>query len=83
MSNDLLEFAQGEVIFQQGYPADNAYTIIKGRVGIYLEELDGKEKPLAILKEGQMFGEMGIIDEAPRSASARALEAVVLQIVPI
>lgn len=73
-------YAAGQVIFLQGYPADFAYIIEDGAVEIYLIEPDNSETQLAILKVGEMFGELGIIDDAPRSASARALTDCSLQI---
>lgn len=62
-----------EVVFCQGDLADCAYLIESGRVSIYLEK-DGEEIPLKILGEGEVFGEMSLIDNAPRSASCRTLE---------
>lgn len=78
-----IEYSAGEVIFRQGYPAPDAYIIESGRVEIYIEELDGSETQLAILGPGQLFGEMGPMDEKPRNASARALEDTVLTIAPL
>ncbi len=78
-----LDFAAGEVIFRQGYPSDNAYIIQSGVVEIYHEHPDGSEEHLADLEAGQMFGEYGVLDDAPRSASARAKTEVFLQIVPL
>ena len=78
-----IDFAEGEVIFRQGYPADNAYIVISGSVEIYNEHPDGSEGHIAVLHEGEMFGELGILDDAPRSASARALKATTLQVMEI
>lgn len=59
------------VIFEQDDSGDEAYLITKGMVDItcYYRESD-KKIPLARLGVGDMFGEMSLIDEAPRSASA-------------
>lgn len=78
-----LEFQAGEVIFRQGYPSDNAYIIITGEVEIYRELLEGGTEHVATLTQGQMFGELGVLEDAPRSASARAITRVVLQIMAI
>lgn len=83
MSEKLMEYAQGELIFRQGYPADDAYIVKEGEVEIFNEENDGSEKQIAILKSGEMFGEIGILDDAPRSASARAHTDCVLQIMDL
>jgi CRP-like cAMP-binding protein len=77
-------FSAGEVIFRQGYPGDDAYIVISGQVEIYKETPEGAvEEVVAILGEREMFGELAILDDAPRSASARAKTDVVLQIMPI
>ncbi|MFQ5958517.1 MAG: Crp/Fnr family transcriptional regulator [Alphaproteobacteria bacterium] len=69
-------FAAGETIFREGDPADYAYLIHSGRVEIIKETGEGPVR-LAFLGEGDMFGEMGVLDERPRSATARACEPVV------
>ena len=81
MTQDI-EYKAGQVIFRQGYPADNAYIIKSGRVEVYKESTQGEEH-VTFLGVGQMFGEYGVLDDAPRSASVRAVEDVVLQIVPL
>ena len=68
-------FAAGETIFREGDTADFAYLIHWGRVEIVKETDDGPGR-LAFLGEGDMFGEMGVLDECPRSATARACEPV-------
>ncbi len=76
-------YQAGEVIFKQGYPSEHAYVILRGQVEVYREMPDGTQEHLATLDEGQMFGEYGVLDEAPRSASVRALTNVELQIMPL
>jgi CRP-like cAMP-binding protein len=70
------EFAAGEMVFLEGDPSNAAYIIKSGRVEI-LKESPGGPLRLAVLGEGDIFGEMGLVDERPRSAAARALEPVV------
>lgn len=77
-----LHFAAGQIIFRQDDVSDFAYIIRKGRVEISREEA-GAVTPLAILKPGEMFGEYGLLDNAPRSATAKALEEVELQIMEL
>ncbi len=69
-------FEAGETIFREGDPADYAYLIHSGRVEILKETGDGP-LALAVLEAGDMFGEMGVLDAAARSATARAVEPVV------
>jgi CRP/FNR family transcriptional regulator len=78
-----IEYSSGEVIFRQGYPGDHAYMVVSGKVEIYLEEADGSEKHIAIIGPDQLFGEMAVMDEAPRNASARAMEYTVLKTVDL
>lgn len=65
------DVAAGEVIFRQGERADVAYLIEAGSIEIRYEGEDEK-RSLALLGPGQVFGELGVIDGAPRSASAIA-----------
>ncbi len=66
---------KGEVIFKEGDVSDNAYIIKTGQVEISKGE--GKQKVvLAVLKDGDIFGEMGLIEDKPRSATATALDEV-------
>ena len=68
------EYKQGTVIFNQGDPGDCMYDIFSGRVGIYAAYGTPDEKLLTELKAGEFFGEMGLLDKAPRSATVVALE---------
>ena len=61
------------MIFREGDTTQEAYRILKGRVEISIAG-DGKSVILAQLGEGDIFGEMAMVDERPRSASAQALE---------
>ena len=71
------QFAPGDEIFREGDPAEDAYVIASGEVEI-VKELDGAEVILARLGAGEIFGEMGLVDDKPRSASARAVGEVSL-----
>jgi CRP-like cAMP-binding protein len=71
-----LSFIADEVIFREGHKGDELYIIKSGTV-----EIHGGQRVLAILEEGDFFGEMALIDPAPRSASAIARSDV--QLIPI
>ncbi len=75
-----VDIQKDDIIFNEGDAGDCAYIIEKGRVLVYLNK-DTEEVPLNILGEGEIFGEMALIDNQPRSASVRALENVRLAIV--
>ncbi len=66
-------FQPGQMIFREGDTTQEAYRILKGRVEISIAG-EGKAVILAQLGEGDIFGEMAMVDERPRSASAQALE---------
>jgi CRP/FNR family transcriptional regulator/CRP/FNR family cyclic AMP-dependent transcriptional regulator len=68
-------FAPGQVIFHLGDPGGLLYLISKGKVKISHTTTEGQEVVLAILGPGDFFGELALLDDAPRSATAVALEA--------
>lgn len=74
MRAQLKTYLQNEVIFREGEVGDCAYLIEKGRVLIYVNKGD-TEVALKVLGEGEVFGEMSLIDNSPRSASCRALDS--------
>jgi len=67
-------YSRGEIILNQEDEGDSMFVIIKGRVKIFLMAEDGREVILSIMKPGDFFGEMSLLDGKPRSASASALE---------
>jgi CRP/FNR family cyclic AMP-dependent transcriptional regulator len=74
-------FRRGEVIFHIGDPGDALFVIVSGEVKISLPSETGDEAILATLRPGDVFGELALLDGAPRSASASALmptETVIL-----
>ena len=64
-------FKAGETIFRAGDPGDGFYLVESGRV-IITAVVGAESRPLAIIIAGEFFGEMAILDEAPRSATATA-----------
>lgn len=65
-------FAAGASLFQEGDEGSEMYIVLEGRVLISKFIPGGGEEALAILDRGEFFGEMSLIDGAPRSADARA-----------
>ena len=72
------DFRAGEQIFAEGDPGDRLYLVAVGSVRISQMLGTMKEEALAILRPGQCFGDMSIIDSQPRSAHAFAHEPCVL-----
>lgn len=66
-------FTAGTVLFEEGDPGDQMYVIQSGRVRL-TRKLRGEAQLLAVLPPGEFFGEMAIINERPRSATADVLE---------
>lgn len=64
---------EGTLILRQGEPGNSAYLIQSGSVSVFTEH-DGKTVELAKLDLGQIFGEMALIFDDPRTASVKALE---------
>ena len=71
---NIKSYDKGAVIFRQGDPGDCMYDIQFGKVGIFDHYGEPDEKKIADLYIDQIFGEMGLLDHAPRSATAVALE---------
>ena len=65
-------FAKGAVIFKDGEPGDRCYILLSGAVRISKFIPNIGEEALAVLKPGDYFGEMALIDSSPRSANAIA-----------
>src|SRR5262245_26977709 len=72
-------FAEGEVLFREGDPPDCVFRLLSGAVEI-LRELDGEPILLGTVGAGQFIGEMGVVENRPRSATARAASEVEVEI---
>lgn len=68
------EISAGTVLFQQGDDADRMVIIASGQIEIAVTTPQGETYPALYLGEGQVVGEMGLIDSGARSATAIALE---------
>ena len=68
------DYAEGALIFKEGAVGDKVYLLISGAVRISRTVPGMGEEALAVLRAGNHFGEMALIDDFPRSADARAHE---------
>jgi len=75
---DRVELADGEVLFRRGDPGDAFYVIESGKIRIFTVDEGGQEFTLNILGEGEAIGELALVDDQPRSASASAVGPTVL-----
>jgi CRP/FNR family cyclic AMP-dependent transcriptional regulator len=73
---------RNQVLFSEGDEAAEMYVVRAGRVGVGRRSPDGRESLVALMEEGDLFGEMALFDKEPRSASARALEPTQLLSIP-
>jgi CRP/FNR family transcriptional regulator, cyclic AMP receptor protein len=65
---------RGTVVMAAGDPTDSLYIVISGRLKVMMSDAEGKEVILSFLGAGEYFGEMGLIDDSPRSASVVSSE---------
>ncbi|HAY48583.1 MULTISPECIES: cyclic nucleotide-binding domain-containing protein [Thalassospira] len=71
-------FAMDQVIFREGKPGNAAYVVQEGKVEVF-KTLNGDEEViLGTIEAGGLFGELALVDNKPRMASARATERTVL-----
>jgi uncharacterized membrane protein len=65
-------YRAGQIIFRQGDMGATMYIVSKGRVNIYIAGLESRPISLKDMMPGEYFGELALVDDQPRSASARA-----------
>jgi CRP/FNR family cyclic AMP-dependent transcriptional regulator len=68
-------YPRGAHVIQVGERTESLHIIVSGRVQVVMSDRKGNQVILAILKPGEYFGEMGLLDDLPRSASVVAREA--------
>ena len=81
-SIEIVTYPQGKVLFRQGERASAAYIVNSGAVGIYRENGDRKI-PLATVRKGELFGEMAVIDNTTRMATAFTVEESTLMMISV
>jgi CRP/FNR family transcriptional regulator, cyclic AMP receptor protein len=68
------DLRRGDIVFREGDEPDKLYVVVDGRIAISRRSVDGRESVVALMEEGDLFGEMGFFLPRGRSAEARALE---------
>jgi CRP/FNR family transcriptional regulator, cyclic AMP receptor protein len=66
--------SRNTTIMSSGDATDSLYIVLSGRLKVMMSDSEGKEVILSILGPGEFFGEMGLIDDEPRSASVITIE---------
>jgi CRP/FNR family transcriptional regulator, cyclic AMP receptor protein len=72
-------FAEGQVLFREGDPTDGVFRVLSGAVDV-LREVGGDPVLLGTVRAGQFIGEMGVLDNRRRNATARAASEVEAEI---
>ena len=68
------EYRKGKFIIRQGTHGTSAFILKKGKVEVSRVDANGNKEIITILKENDLFGEMAMVSNKPRSASVIALE---------
>jgi CRP/FNR family transcriptional regulator, cyclic AMP receptor protein len=73
-------FGRGDAIFYQGDPGTSLCIVAEGRVKLSLISSQGREIIIDLVRSGEVFGEMALLDGEPRSADAVAVEPTILML---
>ncbi len=76
------EYPAGAVLVRQGDPGAGLFVIETGRVRVMRHE-EGRARDLAVMGPGEVFGEMALLDEYPRSATVTAIEPTHVILLPV
>jgi CRP/FNR family cyclic AMP-dependent transcriptional regulator len=79
---DRRTYGTGDLIFREGDRGEGIFLIEKGSVEIFKKATDGRKVVIGKIQPGGIFGEMAVIDERPRMASAAAIEHTVCRVIP-
>lgn len=79
--SSLRQVSRGNTVLREGDHTDNIYFIVNGALKVLVSDEEGREVILSILGPGEMFGEMGVLDDHPRSATVIATQSSDLVVV--
>lgn len=75
---EIVSYKEDEILFQQGEKGDSAFLILKGTVAVILNSIyDGSEIVIAEIGEGDIVGEMAVLDESRRAATVKCIAPMV------
>jgi uncharacterized membrane protein len=70
---DELKVSEGHTLFQAGDPGDSLFIVRVGQIELFIKDTAGQKIVLTTAEPGDMFGELAMLDEGPRTATALAL----------
>ena len=70
---DAVKLNTGEILFHAGEPGESLFVVRSGSIELYIKDTAGQKIVLTIAEEGNLFGELSLLDEGPRTATAIAL----------
>ncbi len=70
----LRTFRRGQIVFSRDDPGDTVIVVVSGRVKMVVRSADGGALTLAVIQPGDLFGELAVADDGPRSADAETLD---------
>jgi CRP/FNR family transcriptional regulator, cyclic AMP receptor protein len=75
-------YAARQVVVRQGEPAAELFAVVRGKLKVCSSNADGRDTVLGIMSEGEVFGEVALLDGGVRSATCTAVEPCELLVVP-
>jgi len=75
-------YAEGQQIFAKGDPGNSMMAVLKGHISITAPSADGRQVVLTVMHEGDVFGEIALLDGKDRTADATAMVDCELLVVP-
>jgi len=70
---DYEKLDEGQLLFQTGEPGESLYIVRSGEIELFIKDTAGQKIVLNVVRSGDMFGELSLLDSGPRSATATAL----------
>lgn len=71
---DSVQLQAGTILFQAGEPGESLFIVHTGSIELYIKDTAGQKIILTVAEEGQLFGELSLLDSGPRTATAVALD---------
>ncbi len=78
---DERSFLAGQIIIHEGEPGNAMFVVGRGQVELFIKDKEGQKVILEHVQPGELFGELSLLDEAPRSASAIATQNTTLYVI--